>query len=72
MQNWHLYFLSGASEVFREAGGGDAGVGIAATFAPGILGDVVAVALVESDSSNGMRGAATKLRFVESQWHLSE
>ena len=51
LQNWHLYFLSGASEVFREAGGGDAGVGIAATFAPGILGDVVAVALVESDST---------------------
>lgn len=42
-QYWHLYFLSGASEVFREAGVGDAAAAgsadTAGTLAPGILED---------------------------------
>lgn len=39
LQNWHLYFFSGAREVFREAEAGDsaAGAGTAATLAPGIV-----------------------------------
>jgi hypothetical protein len=37
LQNWHLYFLSGASEAFREAGVDDAEAGRATTLAPGIL-----------------------------------
>lgn len=40
-QYWHLYFLSGARRVFREAGVEDAAAGAGAcaaeTFAPGIL-----------------------------------
>ena len=43
LQNWHLYFLSGTSEVFREAGVDAADDGMAATLAPGIL---LTVALV--------------------------
>lgn len=40
LQNWHLYFLSGASEVFREAGVDAADDGnAAATLGPGILFD---------------------------------
>lgn len=38
LQNWHLYFLSGATEALREAGGDAAADGGAsATLAPGIL-----------------------------------
>lgn len=37
LQNWHLYFLSGASEAFREAGVDAADDGMTATLAPGIL-----------------------------------
>ncbi len=37
LQNWHLYFLSGASEVFRVAGVDAAEDGMTATLAPGIL-----------------------------------
>lgn len=42
LQNWHLYFLSGASEVFRVAGVDAAEVGMTATLAPGILWTIVA------------------------------
>lgn len=40
LQNWHLYFRSGTSEVFREAGVDAAeDAGATATLAPGILTD---------------------------------
>jgi hypothetical protein len=39
LQNWHLYFLSGASEAFLEAGADVVGDGMTATLAPGILAD---------------------------------
>jgi len=38
LQNWHLYFLSGAREAFREAGVDVADVGMTATLAPGMFG----------------------------------
>ena len=44
LQNWHLYFLSGASEAFRVAGFDAAEDGMTATLAPGILWTVVAFA----------------------------
>jgi hypothetical protein len=37
LQNWHLYFLSGASEAFRGVGVDAAEDGTTATLAPGIL-----------------------------------
>jgi hypothetical protein len=37
LQNWHLYFLSGASEAFRDVGVDAADDGMTATLAPGIL-----------------------------------
>ena len=37
LQNWHLYFLSGTSEAFREVGVDAADDGMTATLAPGIL-----------------------------------
>jgi len=68
-----LYFLSGASEVFREAGGGDAAVGITATFAPGIVGDVVAFALAAKGlgrDGGWRRRGQQSFRFDGSQLHL--
>ena len=37
LQNWHLYFLSGRSEPFRDDGVDAADDGIGATLAPGIF-----------------------------------
>jgi hypothetical protein len=51
LQNWHLYFLSGASEVFRVAGVDAAEAGMTATLAPGIFADN----LSRSQSSGGTR-----------------
>ena len=45
LQNWHLYFLSGASEAFLVAGVDAAEDGMTATLAPGILETIVAFAL---------------------------
>jgi hypothetical protein len=49
LQNWHLYFLSGASDPFRGAGVDEADVGRTATFAPGIFGMFVAFERSRSD-----------------------
>lgn len=51
LQNWHLYFLSGASEAFREAGVDEAEVvGRASTLAPGMLIDVSRCSCLEGRS----------------------
>ncbi len=52
-QNWHLYFLSGTSEVFREAGVDEAEVGRTATLAPGMMN-------VFLSRWSGLRGWARK------------
>lgn len=49
LQNWHLYFLSGASEVFLVAGVDAAEDGMTATLAPGILNRIVAVCRLSGD-----------------------
>ena len=57
LQNWHLYFRSGASEGFREAGVDAAEGGRTATLAPGIL-------TVMSRRGNRSRCLATALTAV--------
>lgn len=69
LQNWHLYFFSGAREVFREAEAGESAAGAGtATLAPGIVEDGLsrgvrvdqAFAKRElASSSNGKRGGTT-------------
>lgn len=66
LQNWHLYFFSGAREVFREAEAGDsaAGAGTAATLAPGIVEDGLSRGCVSGQGlrSKNWRALATATR----------
>lgn len=55
LQNWHLYFLSGASEVFRAAGVDAAEDGMTATLAPGIL-DLIVAGCTSSGDPVGLQG----------------
>ena len=55
LQNWHLYFLSGASEVFRVAGVDAAEDGMTATLAPGIL-DLIVAGCTSSGGPVGLQG----------------
>lgn len=66
LQNWHLYFFSGAREVFREAEDGDsaAGAGTAATLAPGIVEDGLSRGYVSGQDlrSENWQALATETR----------